>query len=131
MLVADLLSWLKQFRSQNRGRRHRDQRRRRFFPEVMTLEDRCLPAWSAFTQGILIPSQLLNTPSSVTAWKANQVLYAFSPSGTQDPSYNEKTVTITNNSDKVVYPFFYDANSGQTPVGATFPGMSSYDPYDP
>lgn len=129
-MAASFLSWLKyRLRFKNGVRRTRG--RSRIVPELLELEDRCLPAWSGYIQGIQIPSQLLNTSSDLAAWKANQVLYAFSPAGTQDPSYNQKTVTITNNSTKVVYPFFYDANSGQSPKGHDFPGMGSYDPYDP
>ncbi len=136
MFLGDCLSGLNlrlRFRKSGRPRRRRVSHRFRLQvgAEVSVLEERCL---MTTYQGIPVPASLLNGANTTQAdWQNNKLLYAFSnpAAGTLDPSYSEKTVTITNNSpDQVVYPFLLDANSGQTDLGAKYPGTPTYDPYD-
>jgi len=119
------------FRNSARPCRRRVNRRLQVAAEVSLLEERCLMATYS---GIPVPPSLYNGANTTEAdWQNNKVLYAFSnpASGTLDPSYTEKTITLTNNStDQVVYPFLVDSNSGQTQLGAKYPGMPTYDPYD-
>jgi hypothetical protein len=107
MLFSNWLSSLKyRWLLGGNARVRRGRRRARFTPELMQLEDRCVP--SGFTPVLPTQGTVQNDPKGL-----NAVVYT--PQG--DPNFNQanlpaaKLVTIMNNSSNVVFPIFYGANS--------------------
>jgi len=118
-----LLSWF-----QNRAR---PRRRNRFVPQVMMLEDRCLPS----LYGNPPPSTLYENALPMPGDTVTSDQFFFNPSNPQlpgvlwyDSSATEKTITITNTSSQIIYPFLEDGNS-RTPTGK-FAGTGEFDPFD-
>jgi hypothetical protein len=101
----------------------RGKTRFRFAPQFMHLEERCVPAF--------IPT-LNNNANDL-----GEVLYTLRQANTPIPSIPEKLVTIMNNSNEMVYPIFYDANStldgtaGKVVRIALTNGGGGYNPQSP
>jgi hypothetical protein len=120
-----LLSWLLN--------KARPRRRNRFVPQLMILEDRCLPSLYGTPPP---PTSLYENAISMPDPTVTAAQFFFNPNSPQlptvlwyDSSATEKTITITNTSTSMIFPFLEDGNS-RTPTGK-YSGTGEFDPFDP
>src|SRR5262245_52200427 len=108
MSLSNALSFLRRSFLRGHAQGRRGKPRSRFLPQLMPLEDRCLPA--AFVPTLPNQGTVQNDPL-----KLNAVLYTAEtdPYFIQHPGDlpSAKLMTLMNNSSNVVFPIFFGANS--------------------
>src|SRR5262249_18868381 len=97
MSKSNGLSFLRRFFLKSRASPRRGKTRSRFVPQLVLLEDRCVPA-----APVLTPTKQL----------LSEVLYT-------DASVPQKLITIFNNTEYTQYPILTDSNSTRDAVAAT------------